>query len=311
MDKQPPSQSWIVFNVIIDEEYADLISTRLIDILPEGLITERIYGDLFPHELSQANVPVSISAYIPENESLESIKAEIRTVLRETASHYPIPEPTFSSLENQDWAIAWQKHYQPIPLGNDLVIVPSWMENPYPERLEIRMDPGMAFGSGTHPTTQLSLILLEQYLAEKPVHTMIDIGFGSGILAIAGVKLGIDSVLGVDNDQDALKVARANAILNKINNSIDFQIGSVAEILKGQFDIRSAPLVTANIIAPILTQLFEAGFDDIVDRGGSIILSGILKEQLQDLLNLIIAKDLVIRENIKDGDWIALRVDKP
>jgi ribosomal protein L11 methyltransferase len=311
MDKQALGQNWVKFNIILDEDIVDMVSTLLADVIPSGLIEERLFEDLFPHEIIRAKVPVSLSAYFLENDELHKIKAGITTVLQDLASDFPIPKPTFSPLLNQDWTTAWQKDYKPIPLGKKLVVVPSWLENPHPDRLEIKMDPGLAFGSGTHPTTQLCLLLLERYLSENPVQTMIDIGCGSGILAIAAAKQGVSNILGVDIDRDTLQVARANAILNQINTSIDFLEGSVNEILKDEFVISSAPLVTANIIAPILMQLFGAGLDQVVDSGGSILLSGILGEQLPDLLNLLMDNDLTVVEQIREGEWFALQVNKP
>jgi ribosomal protein L11 methyltransferase len=190
-------------------------------------------------------------------------------------------------------------------------VVPSWLENPQPDRLEIKMDPGMAFGSGTHPTTQLSLILLENCLAEMGYQEMIDIGSGSGILSIAGSKLGVQHVLGVDNDPEVIQIATANASQNQVLSKIDFQLGSVEEILEGTFRLTEAPLVVANIIAPVLTSLFEKGMADIISPGGTLLLSGILTEQLPDMLNLLKNKQLVLREQYQEEDWIALRIEKP
>jgi ribosomal protein L11 methyltransferase len=188
--------------------------------------------------------------------------------------------------------------------------VPSWIKNPQPERLEIKIDPGMAFGSGTHATTQLCLILLERYLAENPSYRMIDIGCGSGILAIAGIKLGAGYVLGVDNDPDTIRVAADNALINHSGDSIDFRFGSLAEIRQGQFEINKAHLVAANIIAPIIIELLEEGLDEIVLPGGSLLLSGILVEQLPEILDLLVDKGMVVREKLQRGEWVAIWVAK-
>jgi ribosomal protein L11 methyltransferase len=172
------------------------------------------------------------------------------------------------------------------------------------------MDPGMAFGSGTHPTTQLCLVLLESYLEENPGQVILDIGCGSGILAITGGKLGAEYVLGFDNDPATITVAEANAKMNRVDDSIEFQHGSVDEIKRGQYKINAAPLVVANIIAPILTKLLEGGMDELVHPGGSLILSGILEEQLPGICDLLEEKNLEISDKRQIGNWIALRADK-
>jgi len=233
-------QTWEEFYIIVDEKLADSVINLLSDFLPSGLVAERIYGDLFPHEIDEAEVPVKISAFLPNNDQFYRVRTEITTALNNMAQDLPIPEPVFSSLPNQNWATAWQEKYVPIPIGNNLIIVPSWLENPHPNRLEIKIEPGMAFGSGTHPTTQLCLILLERCLEENPIREMIDIGCGSGILAIAGIKLGAEFVLGVDNDPDTITVAEANASINRIGDSIEFRLGSIDEIFGDQYKINEA-----------------------------------------------------------------------
>jgi ribosomal protein L11 methyltransferase len=311
MPNQPQEKNWIEFSLVVDQDLAEPITNNLAGLIPGGLVVERDYDGVFPHELDTAIVPVRIYGYLPVDPQLDQIRAEIRAALAQLHLDLSIPEPVYEPLKNQNWATAWQIRYQPIPLGKRMIIVPSWLENPLPERLEIKMDPGMAFGSGTHPTTQLSLILLESCLDTAPVKQMIDVGCGSGILSIAASKLGADQVLGVDNDPEAVLVSAANARLNLVDSSVSFACGSVDEILTGRFKFPQAPLVAANIIAPILTSLFEAGLEKVVSPGGTLVLSGMLEEQLPGMLELLEQNGLAVREKIQEGDWLALRTEKP
>ncbi len=297
--------------MIVEQDQVEKVINQLTGIMPSGLVTERIYDGVFPHELVLVMVPVRIYGYLPINDQIDNLRASIISALLELSSEISLPAPVFKPLKNRSWATAWQERYVPIPLGLRLIIVPTWLENPQPERLEINMDPGMAFGSGTHPTTQLSLILLESLLAEVPVQKMIDIGSGSGILSIAGCKLGVNRVLGVDNDPEAVRVSVANADQNQVINQVDFQLGSVEEILNGKYGLTQAPLVTANIIAPVLSKLFDKGLADVICPGGTLLLSGILKEQLPGMLDLLKNKLLIVRKQIQEENWIALRVEKP
>ncbi len=311
MSKQPNELIWEEFSLTVNQDLADSVKDVLTEILPSGLVTEKIYGDVFPDQVDQIDVPVRISGYLPVDEGLDETRTLIQKALEGISRDNDIPAPNFTRIVNQDWATAWQVRYKPIPLGNNLIIVPSWLENPHPERLEIKMDPGMAFGSGTHPTTQLSLTFLEDCLQDNPLDRVIDIGTGSGILAIAAKKLGAASVLGVDNDPEVIKVSQANAELNQIYSSAYFHPGSVAEVLGRRFEFKDAPLVVVNIIAPILRELFQAGLDQLVSPNGELLLSGILEEQLGDILGLLDKAGFIVREKRQMDDWVGIRAVKP
>ena len=246
---------------------------------------------------------------------------------------------------------AWKQHYKPILIGERLVILPAWMDSPDPNRVAIKIDPGMAFGTGTHPTTQLCLELMESYFdqlstlaprAHRPgwsvpgsagfenrkhlhlAHTapvgrcrgvqvskiVIDVGCGSGILSIAAIKLGAKKVLGVDIDAASIKNAQENAETNKVGKEIILGVGSVAEILNGQFPFKNAPLVVANILAPVIIRLFDAGMADLIEAVGTIILSGILQEQEQGVIEAAQVNGLRLSQRRQMGDWVALAMNR-
>jgi len=214
---------------------------------------------------------------------------------------------------------AWKKHYKPIPVGERLIIVPVWLDSPEPERVQIKIDPGMAFGTGTHPTTQLSLALMETAIkdaaegnapkAEKVLDlqplTVIDVGCGSGILSIAALKLGAKIALGVDIDIESVRNSRTNADQNGIGEEFIIGQGSVSEVLEGKFPLKAAPLVVANILAPIILRLFDAGLADLLEPGGKLILSGILQEQEGNVLDVARTKGLGLESRKQIGDWVA------
>ena len=223
----------------------------------------------------------------------------------------PLPAATFKPIEDQNWMEAWKERYQPIPIGRRLVIVPAWLESPDASRVAIKIDPGMAFGTGTHPTTQLCLEFIEEILGDTvqdgmPM-TVIDIGCGSGILSIAALKLGATFALGVDIDEAAIRASRENALTNGIKEDLfDLGIGSVAEILGGKYKVTQANLVLANILAPVLVRLFETGFAQLMEPGGRIILSGILEEQAESVKQAADRHDLTFAGQKQVGDWVAL-----
>ncbi len=190
------------------------------------------------------------------------------------------------------------------------MIVPAWLETPNPERIPIRIDPGMAFGTGTHPTTQLCLELIETFLDETSARlaawNVIDIGCGTAILAIAALQLGAAHALGVDIDADAIRAARENAAANGVQDRLELGLGSLAEVLQGNYSIKQAPLVLANILAPVLARLLDEGLGDLLTAGGRLVLSGILAEQAQDVEIAAIRNGLQLAARRQSGDWVAL-----
>jgi ribosomal protein L11 methyltransferase len=180
------------------------------------------------------------------------------------------------------------------------------MDSPDPNRIAIRIDPGMAFGTGTHPTTQLCLELMEKEFVAHLPSLVIDVGCGSGILSIAAIKLGARSALGVDIDAGSIDNARENANTNSIGDELILGIGSVKEILKGDYPFRKAPFVVTNILAPVIIRLFEAGLAELIEDNGMIVLSGILQEQAQNVIEAAQGKGLKMNERRQTGDWVAL-----
>lgn len=309
MNKNEVEQDWEQISIEVEPQLGEQLAALLDEILPGGVVLEKYYGDLFLHELDEYQGPVRLYGYFPAKRSQE-IKKRISSILENSGHESLLQHLVYSSLANQNWAVAWQERYHPIPVGETLVIVPTWLENPYPERIPIWMDPGMAFGSGTHPTTQLSLILLEKSLTESLPREMIDLGCGSGVLSIAAVKLGVEKVLGVDIDLDAVQVSRENARTNAVSTQVEFKEGSVKDIMSLGGGVPGASLVVANIIAPILEDLFDEGLGALVFPGGKIILSGILREQVPAILSCLERAGFKPPEIQQQEEWVGLIAEK-
>jgi ribosomal protein L11 methyltransferase len=209
-----------------------------------------------------------------------------------------------NKIENTDWLAEWKKHWKPSDVGA-FVIAPPWSEVDQPEKIVIRIEPNMAFGTGTHETTQLCLRAIEKYY--QPGDSFLDVGTGTGILAIAATKLNLRSQVSnlklraCDTDVDSISIAKENAALNEVGESVDFYIGSIDEAMPA-FDFVCANL-TLDVIKPLLPLLIEK-----VEK--TIVLSGILVEQRDEIVAAL--KDLDINESeiTSAGEWISVVIGK-
>ena len=301
--------NWLEVSVTVDGELAESVADVFARFAPNGVMTEQ--GVKFNDEEDEgtATGPITVRAYLEVNEQLEETRQKLEESLFYLGMITPVPAPVFKQIADQNWMEAWKQHYKPILLGQGLLILPAWMDSPDPMRIPIKIDPGMAFGTGTHPTTQLCLELME-VSARDPLTTVIDVGCGSGILSIAALKLGAEKVLGVDIDIESVKNSRENADINEIGQGLLLGQGSVTEILAGSFQFKSAPLVVANILGPILIRLFDAGLADLVEPGGEIILSGILDHQAESVIAAGQAKGLKRSDMRQMGDWVAISLKR-
>lgn len=228
----------------------------------------------------------------------------LRNRIEEALGAAQLPAPEFRRFKNEDWQNAWKAYYHPVEVGERFLIQPSWeSEVPYSasRRHAIILDPGLAFGTGTHETTQLCIELMEQVLL--PNQSVLDLGTGSGILAIAADKQGAGSILAIDNDPKAVASANENAERNGSGSSIRCLQGSLSEAGNATFD-----LVFANILAPVLLDMLEHGLQDRVAAGGHLILSGILEEFSGEILNPLRSKEANVISHVTKGKWCALLI---
>jgi ribosomal protein L11 methyltransferase len=309
--------NWLEVSLLVNGELAEAVADVLARFAPNGVVTESTGVKFLDEENEGVAVgPISVRAYLEVNDQLEETRQKLEESLFYLGMIQPLPAPVYKQIADQNWMEAWKQHYKPIPIGRRLMIVPAWMESPEPSRVPIKIDPGMAFGTGTHPTTQLCLELIEKFYVERLTFnvqrsTVIDVGCGSGILSIAALKLGAKTALGVDIDIESVINSRENADKNGIGAELILGQGSVAEVRAGQFAFATAPLVVANILAPVIIRLFDAGLADLVEPRGAVILSGILSEQAEKVREAAQAKGLVLIEQRQMGDWVALMCENP
>ena len=238
------------------------------------------------------------------------IRRQIEEGLWRLSLLYPMPEPVARTVREEDWAHAWKQHYRPLRIGRRVLLTPAWEEpEAQPGDLVVRLEPGMAFGTGLHPTTRLCVAALEKWV--QPGDAFLDIGTGSGVLSIAAAMLGAAQVWATDIDRLAIRAAKDNALRNGITlspDSLHIQRGSVPAGCAGRFNI-----IAANILAKVLVDLFNCAYDNIplaepLAPGGHLILSGILEEKSEMVLSAAVRHGLTEVERRQEGDWVALVV---
>ena len=298
--------NWLEVSLTVDGELAESVADVLARFAPNGVTTEQGVRFVNEEDEGTATGPITVRAYLEMNEQVEETRQKLEESLYYLGMIQPLPAAVYKQIADQNWMEAWKEHYRPIPIGRRLVIVPAWLDAPGAGRTAIKIDPGMAFGTGTHPTTQLCLELIEVAAEHGPLSNVIDVGCGSGILSIAALKLGARRALGVDIDIESAKNSRENADLNGIGDELTLGQGSVTEVLEGRFAFKSAPLVLANILAPIIIRLFDAGLAELAEPGGTLILSGILADQEQRVVDAAGTRGLKMVTRRQMGDWVAL-----
>jgi ribosomal protein L11 methyltransferase len=243
-----------------------------------------------------------LRTYLPAGDIDARLRIEIG--LWHLAQIHPLPEAEIRRLSVADWAEAWKAHYRPLRIGRRFVVVPSWTEDQVdlgPADLVLRLDPGMAFGTGLHPTTQLCLAELEARV--RPGDAVLDVGTGSGILAIGAARLGAGRVVGIDIAPHAVAAASANAETNGVR--VDTVTGDLAVLTPGTFDV-----VVANLLAVTITEL-AVPLAARVAPGGCLVASGVLDDQSAGVAAALEAAGLTPPVVTARGDWVVLVASRP
>ncbi|MEA4848548.1 MAG: 50S ribosomal protein L11 methyltransferase [Clostridiaceae bacterium] len=206
---------------------------------------------------------------------------------------------TAREVSDEDWADAWKKYYKPVKVGERVVIKPTWEEyRAEADEVIVELDPGMAFGTGTHETTVMCVKLLEKYV--KGGITVFDVGCGSGILGITAAKLGAEKVVCVDIDEVSCKVSRENAAVNKVSGRLDIRCGNLLDVISGKADI-----IIANIIADIIIS-FSGDAMRYLSGDGIFISSGIIRDRRDDVLKKLREEGFKVLEVLEMGEWCAI-----
>ena len=279
-------------NGILIEDYSDIET---------GLKT--VYGDLIDENILNADKSHgAVSIYIPDDKSFSDYTAFLKE--RFAAEHIDA-KLELIGVDEEEWSTAWKKYYHPVKVGEHLTIVPKWEEyTPSDGEIIVRMDPGMAFGTGTHETTRLVCGLIEKYLV--PGQRVLDVGTGSGILSICASKLGAAECFACDIDPVAVRVARENAADNDCHN-IRCEVSDLlanVDISRGPYDF-----AVANIVADIIIRMSD-GIGDYLKSGAYLITSGIIGCYADDVISSLCGRGFSHIETRVESDWNAIVFQK-
>lgn len=270
---------------------------------------EDVFGEIY--SLDPDDFPtegVIVKAYLPVNsflgETVKGIKLAINSLI-DFDINVGRNVVTISEVDEEDWATSWKKYYHPVKISKRFTIVPTW-ENYHPvssDELIIELDPGMAFGTGTHPTTVMSLQALEKHV--QPGLTVIDVGTGSGVLAIGAALLEAKTVRALDLDEVAVTAAGQNVELNKVQNRVEVFHGNLLDAIDEPADV-----VVANILAEIIMSFTDDAFQ-AVKPGGIYITSGIIAQKKNDVKEALEASGFIIEDVMMMEDWVTIISKKP
>lgn len=268
------------------EDYSDL----------EQQAVEIAHIDLIDEELLQKNRDEAIiHLYLPSNENARESLSFLKE--RFEAVHIPFQADT-DTVDPKDFENNWKKYFKSTEIGRRLCICPSWEQyNNKENRKELKIDPGAAFGTGTHATTAMCLALLDQFIT--PNQTVLDIGCGSGILSIAAVLLGAERATGIDIDPVAVKVARENAALNGLSEKTEFLVGNLNEKITSRYSV-----VCANIVADVIMAL-APDVPGLLAPGGRFLCSGIIDSRAEEVRAALLRAGLQITNTVTESNWVA------
>ncbi len=277
---------------------------------PLELVRERenVFGEIY--QLDPNDFPdegVIVKAYLPVNsflgETVDGIKDLINNLV-EYDIDLGANKVTISEVNEEEWATAWKKYYHPVKISEQITIVPTWEEYTPVSSDEkiIELDPGMAFGTGTHPTTILCIQALEKQV--KPGMHIIDVGTGSGVLTIAAAKYGAEEILALDLDEVAVNSAKINCKLNKVHDKVTIKQNDLLKEVDFEADI-----IVANILAEVIVR-FTDDVERLLKPGGRFISSGIIKQKRAEVEEAIKNSGLIIEEVMTMEDWVSITAVK-
>ena len=282
---------WIEVSVQVDSETTEAVSELINRYVPHGAVIEQ-----------DPNIADSLTVKVFLSPDAHQIRRKIEEGLWHLGQIHPIPEPLFRLLSHQEWAEAWKKHFHVLRIGQGVVIKPSWLTySPAPGDVVVELDPGMAFGTGLHLSTRLCLQALEGLIG--PGMRVLDLGTGSGILAIVAALMGAGQVVALDVDELAVKVATANTATNGVAERVQVELGSIERLPSN-----AAPfeLILVNIEVQVILELVSQGLLSRLASGGWFVGAGILENQADDVLAALAEEGLCDIQVRQERDWVAV-----
>jgi ribosomal protein L11 methyltransferase len=294
---------WLEISVTCEPEHAEAVAEVLARYVPGGVAIQQNALDLTGDEW-QPDGPLEplalVRAYLPHEPGLEEMQRRVEQALWHLRQIAPIPAPQFCTVAEEQWASAWKEHFHVTRIGGRFVIKPSWRDyHPQKNDVVIELDPGMAFGTGLHPTTQMCLLALEQYL--RAGDRVLDLGTGSGILAIAAAKLGAAACLALDVDPVAVEAAHANVRANGAGDTVRVEQGTLVHVSTSGFD-----LALVNILAKVIVELCGEGLGAVVRPGGLAVFAGLIDTQEAGVRTALEQVGFEVVERSQEKDWVGL-----
>jgi ribosomal protein L11 methyltransferase len=290
---------WIEIRLDLSPELVEPVSELLSRYIPAGISIAQNPRSAFP---ASSHTSYAVTGWLPGDDEFVYRRRSIAEGLWHLSQINPIPSPTYREIEQENWVESWKADYKPIAIGEKLLVVPAWFEPPEGRRIPIFIEHGMAFGTGTHPTTQLCLVALEKYV--QPGDVLLDIGTGTGILTIAGILLGAGYAIAVDVEEQAVNSARGNCRINQISDQVTVVPGSLPEVQIYLAQKRIVPsCLVMNMVERKLIDLIDAGVCNIIPNGKMCIVSGLLEDQLPAFLERAKYEGLSLREVLTHGEW--------
>lgn len=289
---------WLEVSVKVNPEAAEAVAEVLSRYAPQGVAYD-LGADADPAS------EVTVKAYIMVDDEIAGRRRDVEAAVAHLSHIWPvIPGPTFREVFAQDWTATWKEQIPVIHLGNRIVIKPSWRTyQAKADEIVVEMDPGMAFGSGLHPTTRLCVAALEDLV--HPEMSLLDLGTGTGILAMVAAKLGAHPILAIDNDRDAVVAARRNIRANQLSSEITIRHGTHTDVADA-YDI-----VMANILTPVIVDMAASGLAERMRMGGVLVASGILDTQTEEVTEALHRASLRVTDQRQQDEWVAVIAERP
>lgn len=300
------AKAWLELRVDVDREAVEPVSELLARhgyqngiVLQEPIIDELSWGEY----VTDPDKPVTVLTYIRVGQGSEASLNAVRQGLWHLGRIRPVGELRVERKEEEDWTETWKSHYRVMRIGKRTVIKPSWLEHePEPGDLVIDLDPGMAFGTGLHPTTRLCLQEIETEM--RPGARALDLGAGSGILTVALAKLGASEVVALDIDPVAVNATLATTERNGVADRVRVGAGSL-DAAEGSFGF-----IAANIIASVIVDL-AGGLAERLAPGGTLVVSGIIEDRYDEVALALSATGLRLKRLARESDWVAIVAEHP